>query len=70
MKVFKVENTRIFETIRVTIHNPPYGDEYALAYTKWKAKDCIITEVYSMDTDESHLENPSRMDHEIDTGEE
>ena len=63
MKTFKVENTRRFETIKVTLHNPPYDDDYILAYTKWKIKDCIITEMRSNNDD--NLDNPSRMDHEI-----
>ena len=63
MKTFKVENTKRFETIKVTLHNPPYDDEYILAYTKWKTKDCIITEMRS--NNDGDLDNPSRMDHEI-----
>ena len=63
MKTFKVENTRRFETIKITVHNPPYDGDTILSRTKWKVKDCVITEVYSMD--DTSLDNPSRMDYEI-----
>jgi len=55
MKRFKVENSTIkymddfgnrkFDTIYVTLHNPPYENENILHKTKWKAKDCKITEI-------------------------
>ena len=55
MKRFKVINNKIhfmdkfgerkFNTIHVTIHNPPYENENILYKTKWNAKDCIITDI-------------------------
>ena len=45
MKVFRVENTRRRETIRVTLHNPPYENENILYKTGWKEKDCIIEQL-------------------------
>ena len=45
MKTFIVENTRKGQTIKVTLHNPPYENENILYKTKWKENDCIINEV-------------------------
>ena len=55
MKRFKVINEKldlIDESGRrkatemiVTLYNPPYEDEDVLSKTKWKVKDCIITEL-------------------------
>ena len=62
MKQFLVENTRKMQTIKVTIHNPPFEDENVLEHTSWKARDCKIKEVHS-NWDES-LTEPSHMDNE------
>ena len=55
MKRFKVVNSRInfmdkfgerkFDTIHVTIHNPPYENENILYKTGWNEKDVTITDV-------------------------
>ena len=55
MKRFKVVNSRInlidrfgerrFDTIHVTLHKPPYTKADVLSHTKWKLKDCTITDV-------------------------
>ena len=55
MKRFKVINKRIpfmdkfgekkFDTIVVTIHNPPYDNENILYKTGWNEKDVTITEL-------------------------
>ena len=55
MKRFKVVNSKIkfmdkfgerrFDTIHVTLHNPPYEDENILYKTGWKPKDVTITDV-------------------------
>jgi hypothetical protein len=29
----------------ITVYNPPYEDEDVLSHTKWKLKDCTITEI-------------------------
>ena len=52
MKRFRVERenqsfTEGYEVMIVTVHNPPYEDEDVLSHTKWKLKDCIITDVTS-----------------------
>ena len=62
MKQFLVENTRKMQTIKVTMHNPPFEDENVLERTNWKIKDCVIKEVHS-NWDES-LTEPSHMDNE------
>ena len=62
MKQFLVENIRKMQTIKVTIHNPPFEDENVLEKTNWKINDCIIKEVHS-NWDES-LTEPSHMDNE------
>ena len=36
MKQFLVENTRKMQTIKVTMHNPPFEDENVLERTNWK----------------------------------
>ena len=55
MKRFKVVNQKIqymddygnrkFDTIYVTLNQPPYENENILYKTKWNAKDCIITDI-------------------------
>ena len=55
MKRFKVTNNKInfmdkfgirkFDTIHVTIHNPPYENENILYKTGWNEKDVTITEI-------------------------
>ena len=55
MKRFKVVNQKMqfmddfgnrkYNTIYVTLHNPPYENENVLHKTKWKVKDCTITDV-------------------------
>ena len=55
MKRFKVVNSKIrlidkfgekkFDTIVVTIHNPPYENENILYKTGWNEKDVTITEL-------------------------
>ena len=62
MKQFLVENTRKMQTIKVTIHNPPFEDENVLERTNWKIKPSVIKEVHS-NWDES-LTEPSHMDNE------
>ena len=62
MKQFLVENIRKMQTIKVTIHNPPFEDENVLEHTSWKSKDCTIKEIHSgWDED---LSEPSHMDNE------
>ena len=64
MKVFKVEHIKKFQTIKVTLHNPPYENENILHKTSWKAKDCVITELYTNVDSDKHLKEPSRIDYE------
>ena len=55
MKRFKVVNSKIqymddfgnrkFDTIYVTLNQPPYENENILYKTKWKAEDVTITEM-------------------------
>ena len=55
MRRFKVVNSKIeymddygnrkFNTIYVTLNQPPYENENILHKTKWNAKDCTITDV-------------------------
>ena len=55
MKRFKVVNSKIkymddkgnrrFNTIYVTLHQPPYENENILYKTGWKEKDVTITEI-------------------------
>ena len=55
MKRFKVVNNTInvidklgikkTDEMIVTVYNPPYEDEDVLSRTKWKVKDCTITEI-------------------------
>ena len=55
MKRFKVVNSKIkfmdkfgerrFDTIHVTLHNPPYENENILYKTGWNEKDVTITEM-------------------------
>ena len=68
MKVFRVENTRRRETIRVTLHNPPYENENILYKTGWKEKDCIIEQLVV--TYEQQLETSSIIDADNLTDEE
>ena len=46
MKRFKIQD-RTFErpTMYITLHHPPYEDADVISRTKWKLKDCIITDV-------------------------
>ena len=54
-KRFKVEHKDYVDnpTMYITLHNPPYEDEDVLARIKWKAKDVIITEMKTMEYEES-----------------
>jgi len=46
MRRFKVEhNDWDKPDMIITLHNPPYEDEDVLSRTKWKIKDCTITEL-------------------------
>ena len=55
MKRFKVVNKKIrymddcgnrkFDTIYVTLFQPPYENENILYKTKWNVKDCTITDI-------------------------
>ena len=47
MKRFKIEDNRwdANPTLYVTLYNPPYENENILHKTKWKEKDCTITDV-------------------------
>ena len=55
MKRFRVINNTISiiddkgvrktDEMIVTVYNPPYEDEDVLSRTKWKVKDCTITEI-------------------------
>jgi len=55
MRRFKVINKTVeymeqfgirkYDTSYITLHNPPYENEDVLSHTKWKLKDCIITDV-------------------------
>ena len=60
MKQFVVENKRKMQTIKVTLHNPPFENENVLEHIKWKVDDCEITEVHSQYDEE--LKNPSYID--------
>ena len=62
MRRFKVVNSKInymddkgnrkFDTIYVTLHQPPYENENILYKTKWNEKDVIITEIKTKFEDE------------------
>ena len=55
MRRFKVINNSIdiiddkgirkTDEMIITVYNPPYEDEDVLSHTKWKLKDCTITEI-------------------------
>jgi hypothetical protein len=55
MRRFRVENLKLDAVdeygrrkateMIVTLYNPPFEDEDVLSKTKWKVKDCIITEI-------------------------
>ena len=50
MRRFRVERENQlfasgYEVMIVTLHNPPYEDEDVISRTKWKLKDCIITDI-------------------------
>ncbi len=46
MKRFKVEhNDWETPTMYITLYNPPYEDADVISRTKWKLKDCTITDV-------------------------
>ncbi len=46
MKRFRVEHKNYEKPpIIVTLHQPPYENENILYKTKWKEKDCEITEM-------------------------
>jgi len=55
MRRFKVVNKKIeymdkfgirkYDTIFVTLHQPPYNTENILNKTNWEIKDCKITEI-------------------------
>ena len=44
MRRFRVEKEDGSKMI-ITLHNPPYEDKDVLSRTKWKLKDCTITEI-------------------------
>ena len=53
MRKFKVEHKDYDKpSIIVTIFNPPYNKEAILSRTKWKLKDCTITEVKQYEGEE------------------
>ena len=62
MRRFKVVNSKInymddkwnrkFDTIYVTLHQPPYENENILYKTKWNEKDVTITEIKTKFEDE------------------
>ena len=55
MRIFKVINKTIeymdkfghrkYDTSYITLHKPPYTKADVLSRTKWKLKDCTITEL-------------------------
>ena len=47
MKRFRVEHNNWFDnpTMIITLFNPPYEDADVISRTKWKLKDCTITDV-------------------------
>ena len=47
MRRFKVEHKDWIDNpdIHVTLYNPPYEDADVISRTKWKLKDCTITDV-------------------------
>ena len=55
MRRFKVVNKTIqfmddlgnrkYDTSYITLHKPPYTKADVLSHTKWKLKDCTITDV-------------------------
>ena len=45
MKTFEVEHLDKMQTLRITLHHPPYEDEDILNKTGWKAKDVTIKEI-------------------------
>ena len=68
---FKVEHKNYEKPIiYVTLHQPPYENENILYKTKWKEKDCKITEI-SSNFDEDCLETEvSPLEKKYDEGEE
>ena len=46
MKRFRVEHKDFgAPTAYITLYNPPYEDADVISRTKWKLKDCTITEI-------------------------
>ena len=46
MRRFKVEHKDMEKpTMYITLYNPPYEDAVVISRTKWKLKDCTITDV-------------------------
>ena len=46
MKRFRVEHKNFEQPdMIITVYNPPYEDEDVISRTKWKLKDCTITEI-------------------------
>ena len=45
MKIFEVENLKKYQTLRITLHNPPYENENILWKTGWKESDVTIREI-------------------------
>ena len=41
------------QTLRITLHHPPYENENVLRKTGWKEKDVVITELKPMKFEES-----------------
>ena len=52
MKTFEVEHLGKMQTLRITLHHPPYEDEDILNKTGWKAKDVVIKEMKTMKFEE------------------
>ena len=57
MKTFEVEHLDKMQTLRITLHHPPYEDENILHKTGWKAKDVTIKELKIMKFEENNNDN-------------
>ena len=55
MKTFKVEHLDKMQTLRITLHHPPYENENILHKTGWKEKDVEITEMKPMRFEEDEV---------------
>jgi hypothetical protein len=55
MKVFRVENNSKYQTITVTLFQPPYEDINILNKTGWNIEDVTITDItMKADNDDSN----------------